>query len=70
MAEDIIVDYLNKNDDTGNMIFLSGSWGSGKTYRWNHLISPYVQKNNKIYISLFGMKDIDDLKREIFKALF
>lgn len=66
MAEDIIVDYLNKNDDTGNMIFLSGSWGSGKTYRWKHLISPYVQKNNKIYISLFGMKDIDDLKREIF----
>ena len=66
MTEDIIVDYLNKNDDTGNMIFLSGSWGSGKTYRWKHLISPYVQKNNKIYISLFGMKDIDDLKREIF----
>lgn len=66
MSEDLITNYLNENKDKGNMIFLNGSWGSGKTYRWDNLISNRIKKRNKIYVSLFGMKDIDELKREIF----
>lgn len=48
----------------GKIVLLNGYWGSGKTYRWKENIEPNLK--NPVYISLFGMENIKELKDEIF----
>lgn len=43
-------------------VMINGAWGSGKTYFVkNELIPELEQDKPVIYISLFGIKTIDDL---------
>ena len=55
--------YLN-DQDSDYAIMLDGSWGSGKTYFVKENLIPYLEKNKEkriIYVSLFGMNDINEL---------
>ena len=56
---------LGKNTD-GGVLFLNGDWGTGKTYFWKNLVQE--KKLDQIYISLFGIKDLADIKATIFSA--
>ena len=53
--------YINENM-SDYAIMINGAWGSGKTYFVkNELIPELEQDRPVIYISLFGIKTIDDL---------
>lgn len=53
--------YINENM-SDYAIMINGAWGSGKTYFVkNELIPELEQDKPVIYISLFGIKTIDDL---------
>lgn len=51
-------------------ICLFGHWGTGKTYAWDQAIAKYVVGEGGFrkysYVSLFGINDLRDLKKEIF----
>ncbi len=47
------------------VISLQGYWGIGKTYFWNDYITHKTQENKHVYISLFGVNSLDDIKRKI-----
>lgn len=50
-------------------IIINGAWGSGKTYLVKKILIPSLEKNSSIYISLFGLKSIQEIENEIFKSL-
>ncbi len=60
-------------EDEGNkVVALSGLWGTGKSHLWSEVrSSSSVEKiSGALYVSLFGVKDIGDLKlRAIQSAL-
>lgn len=55
------------------VLCISGEWGVGKTYSWNYFLEV-AQKEKKVgwqhyaYVSLFGMKSLNDLKYSLFEA--
>ncbi|MBT3878293.1 MAG: hypothetical protein HOF76_04460 [Candidatus Scalindua sp.] len=55
--------------DTMYAIMIDGDWGCGKTYFWKNTIRPIVGHDEALYVSLFGLKDINDIENEIFKAM-
>lgn len=58
---------LLKNQDH-NVIVLKGKWGTGKTRLWRDVNSELYQDNKEsIYVSLFGVKTVNELKLRIFK---
>jgi KAP family P-loop domain len=59
-------------DDNNSVIALSGKWGTGKTYLWKESIKKTNQNElikNSLYISLFGVKDVEELKIKILLSL-
>lgn len=60
--------YLNRTN-TQYAIMIDGGWGTGKTYFYRTEIKPLVRDHHTIYISLFGLKSIQDIENEIFKAI-
>jgi len=49
---------------------ISGEWGIGKTYFWNEFKEKYLQnQKNVVYISLFGLNSLDEIKHEIIIQL-
>lgn len=55
--------------DTKYAIMIDGDWGCGKTYLWKNIILPEVGKSDAIYVSMFGLRDINDIENEMFRAL-
>lgn len=55
--------------DTKYAIMIDGDWGCGKTYLWKNNLLPDIGKSEAIYVSMFGLKDINDIENEIFKSL-
>ncbi len=55
--------------DTKYAIMIDGDWGCGKTFLWKNILQPEVGQSEAIYVSMFGLKDINDIENEIFKAL-
>ena len=55
--------------DTQYAIMIDGDWGCGKTFLWKNILQPEVGQSEAIYVSMFGLKDINDIENEIFKAL-
>lgn len=56
--------------NNGNVIMLSGVWGSGKTHFWKNRIEPELEKlsdDNKayVYVSLYGKENTESIKNEI-----
>ncbi|MEO9884931.1 MAG: hypothetical protein ABJR05_12030 [Balneola sp.] len=53
-------------------IILKGNWGIGKTYHWEYFIKENQHLLNEAkysYVSLFGLKNLDDLKFSIFENI-
>lgn len=66
---DIIASELDAeahNGNLGKLILLKGTWGSGKTYRWKNKIEPAIKREHKIYVSLFGMQHVEELKEQLY----
>ncbi|WP_415328742.1 P-loop NTPase fold protein [Chryseobacterium sp. MMS23-Vi53] len=74
----IIIDFLSKSSDYA--IQLTGNWGVGKTFFYKNVIEKLVGEikvyNNAtksykpIYISLFGLKSIEEIQEKIVFELF
>lgn len=49
-------------------VMIDGAWGSGKTYFVNQVLLPELKKETKksIYISLYGVSNIDELSKKIY----
>lgn len=65
-----ITDYL-QDIETEYAIMISGKWGCGKTYFWNKNIVPKLKEKGvkNIYISLYGVKTIDEIEQKILYEL-
>ncbi|GJL85157.1 MAG: hypothetical protein DHS20C02_09320 [Micavibrio sp.] len=54
----------------GGVIAIKGKWGTGKTYIWNHIVDEHLTTHENFksyaYVSLFGCKNLNDLKGLIF----
>jgi Cdc6-like AAA superfamily ATPase len=52
------------------VLCITGKWGVGKTYSWNHYLRQ-AQDNNNVklkkyaYVSLFGRNSLDDVRTAI-----
>lgn len=62
--------YLFNPENNGNVIMLSGVWGSGKTHFWKNNIEPELeelaeQKKAYVYVSLYGKENTESIKNEI-----
>jgi hypothetical protein len=55
-------------DKNKKIIALTGKWGTGKTYLWNQIKQDLEPKNSAIYVSLFGVRTIDELKIRILQS--
>lgn len=53
-----------------NVIALSGKWGTGKTHLWNEVKagSSDDKVKNALYVSLFGLSSIDQVKRKLLES--
>ena len=70
----IITDYI-KAENTNYAIMVTGVWGSGKTFCWNHTLKQAIEEikipgqdteNAKKYssarVSLFGLTDVNQIR--------
>ena len=53
------------DDNSISVIALSGKWGTGKSHLWKKLGHTQKNKSKPIYVSLFGVKTINELKLRI-----
>ena len=53
-----------------SVIALSGKWGTGKTHLWDEIKkeSSDDKVKNALYVSLFGLSNIDQVKRKLIEA--
>ena len=61
-------------DQDNKVIALTGRWGTGKTYLWRSVADEMFGKTETskqpIYVSLFGVKTITDLKLRILQNAY
>ncbi|WP_373071201.1 P-loop NTPase fold protein [Sulfurimonas sp.] len=62
--------YFKQDNRNGEILMLSGVWGSGKTYFWkeeleNELIKTLKDNKSYVYISLYGHDSLEELQNEI-----
>ena len=67
-----ILDYV-RADYTDYAIMINGEWGSGKTHFWNNQIKRKIEsigingkKYTTIYMSLYGISNLEDISKKIF----
>ncbi|SEM70457.1 KAP family P-loop domain-containing protein [Bradyrhizobium sp. OK095] len=58
-------------DQENKVIALSGKWGTGKSHLWREVQSVSDDETVKgaLYVSLFGLSDIDQLKRKLLESV-
>ena len=63
------VDLLS--DDDNRVIVLSGKWGTGKSHLWKEvqLESADEKVKEAVYVSLFGLGSVADLKLKIAQGV-
>ena len=76
--DDVIKQYLEM--ETNYSIMISGNWGVGKTYYYKNQIFELIKttdiindgskKYKPLIISLFGIKNIEELQSQIFLSLY
>jgi Cdc6-like AAA superfamily ATPase len=63
-----LIELLDQSDN--NVIAICGKWGTGKTHLWNEVRNE--SKDNKVktalYVSLFGLSTIDQVKRKLMEG--
>jgi tRNA A37 threonylcarbamoyladenosine biosynthesis protein TsaE len=66
--------YLGQNNRNGEILMLSGVWGSGKTHFWKNEIEQELikklKKKSYIFISLYGKDSIEELQNEIYQLSY
>lgn len=63
---------LEDNISVGNVgtaIAITGSWGVGKTFFWNSFREQVNFKKKYVYVSLFGLESLSDLKTHIYSNI-
>ena len=65
-VEKILLHHLE--DKNGKIILLSGPWGCGKTFLWRTKISPPLEAEKPITLSLFGIESLSALKVALMNA--
>jgi hypothetical protein len=61
-----------KDEQANYALLLTGKWGIGKTYLVQHEMDGKVMEvgeRYKIYISLYGVQTLDEVRKKIFMAL-
>lgn len=58
-----------KNKNKGIAIAITGSWGVGKTFFLNEFRESYKLTNKYVYVSLFGLESLSDLKTHIYSNI-
>jgi hypothetical protein len=73
---DSIKDYIIRKE-TDYAILINGAWGSGKTYLWNNLLKNEIEeididgeKYKTIYVSLYGINNLDEISKSLFVQAF
>lgn len=63
-----VLKQVDENTTTYNKIFINGAWGIGKSY----FVSKYINENkdNFVYVSLFGKINFESIENSIAKELF
>lgn len=65
-----VIDILSyKSKRQPGAILLNGGSGVGKTYLWINEISPLLKDQVRIYVSMFGLKSVDELKGKVTATL-
>ena len=69
---DELLYYCNEIEPVGALL-LTGEWGCGKTYFIADLLEKHYgkdyRKDDVIWVSLYGLSDINQVQRKIFKLL-
>ncbi|MFX5191329.1 P-loop NTPase fold protein, partial [Acinetobacter baumannii] len=58
-----------RNEKIGTAIAITGPWGVGKTFFWKKFIEKNNFKRKYIYVSLFGLQSLSDLKTHIYSNI-
>lgn len=58
-----------QNHKVGTAIAITGPWGVGKTFFWKRCIDGYNLKKKYVYVSLFGLESLSDLKTHIYSNI-
>ena len=61
--------YLLNKDLSGYIISLKGSWVVGKTYFWTLYAEENLKEDKYVYISLFGINKIEEIKEKILNKV-
>lgn len=58
------------SDESIKVIALSGPWGTGKTHLWNEIRTESQASaiKSSLYVSLFGVRDINQLKLKVVQS--
>lgn len=68
--------YMYQDTRNGEILMLSGVWGSGKTHFWKNEVEEKLIKKLKekdksyVFISLYGKDSIDELQNEIYQLSY
>lgn len=68
LVKEQILDFLKSEEP--QVLAIQGRWGIGKTHIWKNSIEEnktIVPQNKYSYVSLFGVKSVDDIKRTVFE---
>lgn len=64
-----ILEHNIKNEKIGTAIAITGPWGVGKTFFWKRFIDGCNFKKKYVYVSLFGLESLSDLKTHIYSNI-
>jgi len=68
--------YLKQENRNGEILMLSGVWGSGKTHFWKNDIEETLiaelkeKKKSYVFVSLYGKDSIEELQNEIYQLSY
>ena len=61
--------YLKDSSSKGFVISIKGNWGVGKTFFWNIYAKENLNEKKYVYISLFGINKLDEIKTKILNKI-
>ena len=69
IAKQLVGHLVHKGEKQPGALLLKGDWGVGKTYLWRTHIVPYLGERRYVYVSLFGVRALADLKTRLISGL-
>ena len=67
--EERLKQIFRENENKGMAVAITGSWGVGKTFFWNTFRKNNPNKKKYVYVSLFGLESLSDLKTHIYSHI-